>query len=88
MSCSDCKVASEERLGRLLRRGVSWDLFKVESDKDGEEGHEMESEEEEELPLTVFAHLEIASSTFAAMAPKRLVARTDEVELDVMEGAG
>ena len=46
---------------------------------------------EEEFPLTFFAHLEIASSSFAAMATKRLAARSDEAEdevaVDMTEGA-
>lgn len=64
-------------------------MVKVTIDDEGE-WDELDSEAEEELPLTFFAHLEIASSSFAAMAPKRLAARSDEaedeVDVDMMEG--
>lgn len=90
ISRSDCKVRSDETLDRLLRRRVGCDLVKVTIDDEGE-WDELDSEAEEELPLTFFAHLEIASSSFAAMAPKRLAARSDEaedeVDVDMMEGA-
>jgi hypothetical protein len=88
ISRSECKVRSDETLDRLLRRRVSCGLVKVTFDD--EEWDELDSEVEEELPLTFFAHLEIASSSFAAMAPKRLAARSDEaedeVDVDMMEG--
>ena len=90
ISRSDCKVRRDETLDRLLRRRVSCDLVKVTIDDEGE-WDELESEEEDEPPLTFFAHLEIASSSFAAMAPKRLAARSDEaedeVDVDTMDGA-
>ena len=90
ISRSDCKVRSDETLDRLLRRRVSCGLVKVTIDDDEEEWDELDSEVEEELPLTFFAHLEIASSSFAAMAPKRPAARSDEaedeVDVDMMEG--
>lgn len=89
ISRSDCKVRSDETLDRLLRRRVWCGLVKVTIDDEGE-WDELDSEAEEELPLTFFAHLEIASSSFAAMAPKRLAARSDEaedeVDVDMMEG--
>lgn len=90
ISRSDCKVRNDERLDRLPRRRVCCDLVKVTID-DVEEWDELDSEVEEEFPLTFFAHLEIASSSFAAMATKRLAARSDEAEdevaVDMTEGA-
>lgn len=90
ISRSDCKERTEERLGRLPRRRVCWDLATDKWDDDDEE--ELESEEDEEFPLIFLAHLEIASSTFAAIDPKRPAAcpaeTEDEVEVDMMEGAG
>jgi hypothetical protein len=90
ISRSDCKVRSDETLDRLLRRRVvCCDLVKVTIDDEGE-WDELDSESEE-VPRTFFAHLEIASSSFAAMAPKRLAARNDEAEdegdVDMMDGA-
>lgn len=60
-------------------------------DKDDEEWDELESEVEE-FPLTFFAHREIASSSFAAIAPKGLAGGReaedeDEDENDIIEGA-
>ena len=90
ISRPDCKVRSDadETLGRLLWR-LRWDLG---NEDDEEEGEELESEVEEEFPLTFLAHLEIASSTLAAIAPKRLAASrveadSDEDEVDIMEGS-
>ena len=82
ISRSDCKVGNDETLDRLPRRRVCCDLVKVTIDDEGE-WDELDSEVEE-LPRTFFAHLEIASSSFAAMAPKRLAARSDEAE-DVVD---
>ena len=84
MSRSDCRERNEEKLDRLLRRRDCWGFVKDERDED-EEWEEVESEEAEEFRLTFFAHLEIASSTFAAIAPRR---PNDEAEdsVDMIEG--
>ena len=91
ISRSDCKVGSDETLDRLPRRRVCCDLVKVTIDDEGELDELDSAEAEEELPLTFFAHLEIAISSFAAMAPKRLAAISDEAEdevvVDITEGA-
>jgi len=48
-----------------------------------------ELDDDEELPLTCFAHLEIASSSLAAIAPMRPpAAREDEDEAEERDGEG
>lgn len=83
----------------LLRLLAICDFVRVTTEEcDDDDDDELELDESdalEELPLTFLAHLEIASSSLAAMAPIRPPARNDddddemeEAELDEIDGAG
>lgn len=101
MSRSESIVRSDETLrGRFLRLLASCDLVSVTmEDRDDDDDDELELEESdalEEFPLTFRAHLVIASSSLAAMAPIRPPARneeedeeeTEEAELEERDEAG
>jgi len=85
ISRSDCMVRRDDMLRGLLRLLAIWDLVKVtmEGRDDDEEDEDEELEESDafdEFPLTFLAHFDIASSSFAAMAPIRPPARKEKEE--------
>lgn len=99
MSRSDTDVRSEDPLRVcFLLLLASWDFVRVTTeerlDVDEEEEEPDESDAFDEFPLTFLAHLVIASSSLAAMAPIRPPPKKEEeeeeeaevMEMDEMEG--